>query len=417
MNGFEWTLELRFVIALALGFLVGLERESARTDARTRVLAGVRTYPIIAMYGFGCAWLARAGMAFALPVGMATIAAFAVAAYLAKLREGRMGWTSETSAALTFVVGALCPAADMWLPTALGVINAILLSEKAELESYVDHLDKHEFLAVLKFLLVTVIILPALPDRAYTRFQLNPMRIWEIVVMVSTIGFVGYFLAKKFGGRIGLPLLGVLGGIVSSTAVCLSMGRSAARSPEEAGPALQASLLASAVMYLRILALVWFVNADLAWALAWKLCVLFAVGAVLSLRPPHPVSAPAPAVQEGGTVAAALRNPFEIRPAVFFALVFVSLTIITVLIRESFGHAGILALSAVVGVTDIDPFILSLAQDIRIASPVSSTALLIAMMSNTVAKGVYVWTLATPVRKDAAIRFGIFAALHVTLLL
>jgi len=401
--------EIRIILALALGFLVGLERESVRAAEKTRVLAGVRTHSIISLFGFGCAWLFQAGVTWALPAGMLTVAALAVAAYLAKLREGHVGWTSEISAALTFVVGALALLADIWVPMALGIVNALLLSEKAELERFVDRLDKSEFLAVLKFLLITVIILPALPDREFTEFRLNPSRIWQIVILVSSIGFVGYILSKKFGARSGLWLSGLLGGIVSSTAVSVAMGRLARKSETQAGNAMQAALLASSVMYPRILILGWIVNPAIFAAVWWKLAVLMLAGVVLSFRTTR-----SEAKQEEAVTA--LPNPFEVRPALIFAAVFVVLSMLTTLARNAFGDHGLLALSAVVGVSDIDPFILSLIQGGYPQIPVVERALLLAMMSNTLMKGGYFLSLAPSMRKDTLIRFGILALAHIPLI-
>ena len=232
MNIIEWTPQLRFAVALALGFLVGLEREGAKIEKKTMVFGGVRTHPMIAMFGFGCAWLSQIGVAFILPAGLAAMIALTSIAYIAKIRADRFGSTTEFSAILTFVTGALALLVDIWAAMAVGVLNTILLSEKSSLETWVEKLDRAEFLATLKFLLITLIVLPVLPDQAYTRYELNPTHIWEIVILVSTIGFVGYFLSKRLGDRIGLWLSGLLGGVVSSTAVTVAVGRAAQTVPE-----------------------------------------------------------------------------------------------------------------------------------------------------------------------------------------
>jgi len=101
----EWTVELRFIIALMLGFLVGLERESIKID-RKLIFGGVRTHPIISMFGFGCAWLFQIGATFMLPAGLLAIATLTTIAYIAKIRSDRFGTTSEISALLTFITGA-----------------------------------------------------------------------------------------------------------------------------------------------------------------------------------------------------------------------------------------------------------------------------------------------------------------------
>ena len=133
MNAIEWTFPLRFAVALALGFLIGLERESTKLEHQKLVFGGVRTHPIISMFGFGCAWLSQVGITFMLPAGLISVATLAAIGYIAKIRAERFGSTSEFSALLTFVMGALALLGDIWVAMALGVVNAILLSEKSRL--------------------------------------------------------------------------------------------------------------------------------------------------------------------------------------------------------------------------------------------------------------------------------------------
>jgi uncharacterized membrane protein (DUF4010 family) len=409
MNIFEWTTELRLALALALGFLVGLERESTKLERSSVIFGGVRTYPIISLFGFGCAWLHHAGVAFMLPVGLSVMGVLAGIAYVTKTRAGHHGFTSETSALLTFIVGALALLADVWIAMALAVVNTVLLSEKTELETYVERFNKAEFLAVVKFILVTVIILPVLPNQDYTQFHLNPTHIWQVVILVSSIGFVGYLLEKLFGDKVGLWLSGIVGGIVSSTATTVAVGRIANKNPARAATALQASLLASSMMYVRILVLVLIINSAFLPALWWKLTLLFIVGVVLSFRL-HAGK------ESGDTTIPDLHNPFEIRPSVVFAVMFVVLMIATKLIAQRLGSAGLLALSAVVGVTDIDPFILSVLHPTETMVRFVAMAVIIAMMSNTIAKAVYFAMLVPGARKETFIRFGIWATLHLPLL-
>ena len=410
MSSFEWTYELRFIVALALGFLIGLERESAGAEHKGKFSAGIRTYTLISMFGFGCGWLYHINAELVLPVGLISIAALALAGYLSKLKEGRTGYTSEVAELLTFIIGALTLLTEIWVPAALGIIGTILLSEKSELEKHVEKLDKSEFLAVLKFLLVTLIILPALPDKDYTQFNLNPAHIWQIVIMVSTIGFVGYFLMKKFGSKVGLSVSGLMGGIVSSTAVSIAVGNIAKRQPEQSGNALQASILASSIMYVRILIIISIVNPAIIPFIWWKLVSLGVIGILLSLGINLKRNA------EGERVNT-LQNPFELKPAVIFAVLFVMLSIITVLVKRFFGSGGILTLSAIVGVTDIDPFILSLLRGQQPVSTLIISAIIISMMSNTVIKGVYFGTLAKEAKKETIIRYGLWALLHLPFIL
>jgi len=404
LNVIEWTFQLRLVVALALGFLVGLERESTKIEHQKLVFGGVRTHPIISMYGFGCAWLYQIGVTFMLPAGLLSMTALASIAYVAKIRAERFGSTSEISALLTFVVGALALLVDIWIAMALGIVNAMLLSEKAKLESFVEKLDKVDFLAVLKFLLVTLIVLPVLPDQEFTRFKLNPSSIWKLVILVSTIGFIGYALSKKFGSRVGLWLSGLLGGIVSSTAVTIATGRMAQKDAGQTVYARQASILAGSVMYLRILVIVAVVSPAMLSLVWWKFVLLALVGVLLSLYKRG----------GGGGVATkevpGLQNPFEISPALLFAGLYVLLTVATELVKTYAGTAGVMTLAAVVGVTDIDPFILSLLQGPDLGFVAS--AILLAMMSNTLVKGIYFATLVPLNRRETLARYGLWAVLH-----
>jgi uncharacterized membrane protein (DUF4010 family) len=410
MNSFEWTYELRFIIALALGFLIGLERESSGIDRKGKIFAGVRTFTLISLFGFGCAWLYHLNIIFALPVGLLVIGALVLAEYSGKQKDGRFGGTSEIATLLTFIIGALALLADVWISMALGIISTLLLSEKSEIEKYVDKLNKFEFLAVLKFLLVTLIIFPALPNKDYTRFSLNPAHIWQIVIMVSTIGFVGYFLMKKLGGRLGLWVSGLLGGLVSSTAVSIAVGRIAEKDPAQGKSALQASILASSVMYLRILAIIFIINNSIAYLMWWKLVLLSLIGAVLAFTIKRE------GLPSSDRPASTIQNPFEIKPAIIFAALFVILTIATIWVKNFLGNAGLLVLSVVVGVADIDPFILSLVNSVQNIEPVIVSAIILAMMSNTVIKAVYFTVLAKQEKKTAYLRYGIWVLLHIPLI-
>lgn len=405
---FEWSLGLRFLVALTMGFLIGLERESGRKEHTKFFFGGVRTFPIVSVLGFSCAWLSSNGVPWLIPVGLMAVTALAVVAYMEKIKVGRLGATSEVSVLLTYVVGVLALVADVRLPIAIGVINTMLLSEKSLLEGYVERLDRTDFLATLKFLLVTVVIYPALPNVSYTAFNLNPARIWQIVVMVSAIGFVGYILSRKLGARLGLPLAGFLGGIASSTAVSVASGRLARENPRQAGAALQANLLASSVMYIRLIVLIALFGSGASLAFDWRLGLLSGIGVMLALSVRKG--------EEWGTgELPSLQNPVEIRVAVFFAFLFVGLKILTGLTVQYLGQGGVLGLGAVSGLVDVDPFVLSLVQG-TMGGRVMLQALLVAVMMNTLAKGVYFASLSRGNWAGVMWRYGGWTLCHIPLM-
>ncbi len=412
MPAIEWTPPLRFAVALGLGFLIGLERESTRLEEHKVVFGGVRTHPLISLYGFGCAWLSQGGTTFMLPVGLLSLAVLTAISYFTKLGEHRYGSKSEISALLTFVVGALALLADVWMAAAIAVVNTFVLSEKPVLEKYVERLDKIEFLAALKFLIVSVIILPVVPNEDYTQFHLNPYAIWQVVVLVSSIGFFGYVLAKRYGESAGMWLSGILGGLVSSTAVAIASGRRAEQDPQAGASGLQTTLLAGAVLYPRLLIIIAFVNSQFVWPLAWRFAVLGLLGLALATTvktPQHETLT--------GQGAAGLQNPFELSPALLFAGLYVVLSVITVLVRNAMGDAGLLGLSAVVGVTDIVPFIMPIVRYAREPTQLAMSAIVVATMSNVVVRGIYYGALVPAQRRETIWRHAVWALLHLPLVL
>ncbi len=187
----------------------------------------------------------------------------------------------------------------------------------------------------------------------------------------------------------------------------MAVGRIAQKDPKRATEALQASVLAGSVMNLRILVLVWFINASFIPVLAWRLVLLFFIGVALSVRILWRSST------GNNDLVPTLQNPFEVRPAMAFAALFVILSVVTGIVQTSFGDTGILGLSTIVGVTDIVPFILSLIRGSDALSKIAVPAIIIAMLSNTIARGAYFAVLSPTNRKETAITYSVWALLHV----
>ena len=247
-----------------------------------------------------------------------------------------------------------------------------------------------------------------LPNQDYSQFHINPAKVWQIVIIVSTLGFAGYLLEKKFGEKIGFWLSGLLGGIVSSTAVTVSAARVARMFPDRSRSALQASVIASSVTYLRVLALIWFVNPLFIPGLWYRMIVLAAAGGILSVQFRRKEQ------QDNRQVELPeLQNPFELKPAIGFALLFVLLTITTGFIQISFGDVGLLGLSVVVGVTDITPFILSIVHHSDGTAKILNSAIVLALLSNTIVKGIYFAVLSKNNRKETVIKYSLLAVCHV----
>jgi uncharacterized membrane protein (DUF4010 family) len=227
-----------FGVALGIGVLIGLQREFASDTnpehkPTDKTFAGTRTFGLMGLLGCTAAFLAdELASPLVFPLLLLPAGMFLLISYHHSAARGKMGLTTEFAAVLTILVGALCYWEQMTLAVALGVAIFALLSIKLEVRQLVSHVTRADVLATLKFLVITAIILPVLPNESLAAAPfdvLNPYKIWLMVVLISGINFMGYVLMKVVGSRRGLTLTGVLSGLVSSTAVTLSMTKSSKR--------------------------------------------------------------------------------------------------------------------------------------------------------------------------------------------
>jgi len=382
---------LKIALALALAFFIGLEREEHKQREAAYAFGGVRTYPLIGLVSYALALISTASL---LPwtVGFAVVGAFMLLSYRRKLAaEPAGGLTTEISALATYVVGGLVQSEHYWIATTIGVLSVLLLELKKGLEGLTRYVASNEIVTVAKFLVLLVVILPVAPDRDLTRFHLNPFRIWLVVVAVSGVSFGSYVLQRLLKERGGVLLSAVLGGAYSSTVTTVVLARQA---KQEHRPNLFAGsiLTASGVMYARLVLLLAFFNRALAAELVPAFAVLGLVGGVggwmVSRRGDGTDARPRQHPEN--------KNPLELRAAFLFALVFVVILVLTNLASETMGRAGLYALAAIMGITDVDPFILGVAQGDAAggALSIAATAVVIAAASNNVVKAIYAYSFA-----------------------
>lgn len=380
------TVTFKLAIALALGLIIGLERgwESRDSPKGLRV-AGVRSFGFAGLLGGISATLAGKLGEGVLAVALLSLGALAIVSYgLTAKQSEDFGITTELALLITFILGAMSGSGLEGEAVAVAVVTAALLGFKQELHQSLERLDRRELLATLQLLLIAGVVLPLLPDRALGPWNaLNPKAIGFFVVLIAGISYVGYFAIKVLGTRAGLLATAVLGALVSSTAVTVSFARMA-RQGERAIPVLGAGIsLAAGTMAIRILILVGVVNPALLKALAVPVALLaivplVAAGAIVLYKSPTESAA-----------SVELRNPIELGSALFYGGV---LSVLFVLIRAvestEFGRAGIYALAAISGITDVDAVSLSLAQATQRELPVSVgvTGILIAAIVNTLVK-------------------------------
>jgi uncharacterized membrane protein (DUF4010 family) len=347
-------------VALAIGLLVGVERgwKERKTEEGHRI-AGVRTYGLIGLLGGGTAVLAQhlgvlvLGLAFLGLVGALTTV------YVVNLEhdEEDLGITSLIAGLLTFVFGALAGMGQVIVAAASAVVTTLLLSYKPLLHHWVRALEADELRAAIKLLLISVVLLPVLPDQGYGPWQaLNPYEIWWMVVLIALISFVGYFAIKIGGARRGVAFTGLFGGLAASTAVTLHFSRLSRR--EKAMPLTLSVgiLLACGTMLPRMVLVASIVNRDL-------LAMLLVPAVVMALLVYMPAVFYWRAQSHTESKAVSpLNNPLELKTALGFGLLLALVMLLGKGLQNTFGEAGVLALAAASGVADVDAITLSLAR-------------------------------------------------------
>lgn len=389
----SFSLFYRFGIALAIGLVVGLQREYDDTqhdeDYDLESFAGVRTFALMGLLGCLVGFLSDIYQAPYLVLGLLFPAALLiiVSYYLSGVR-GSLGMTSEMAAFVTLLAGVICYWGQIQLAVAIGVATTVLLSLKLEIRRFVKLITREDVLATLKFAVITAIVLPLLPNEAIVTTPpfdvLNPYKIWLMVVLISAINFLGYILIKVMGSQRGVSLTGFLGGLVSSTAVTLSMTKSSQTHPTMGKSFALAIVIAWMVMFGRVIAEVGLVNMTLLsilWLpMAATMLVALAYCGYLYLghRPQEQ--------QEQ----VAVSNPFELGPAIKFGLLYGVILLVVRFAQLFLGTAGIYLSSVISGIADVDAITLSMAELSRTGSVELSTAaqaIVLATMSNTLVKG------------------------------
>ena len=366
--------------------MIGLEREERVARDRTLV-GGVRTIPIIGLLGHAMALLSRSS-ALPLAAGFLALVTLLAVEYHHRLMQEPRGATSEMAVLAAYLVGALVGSGQLVSATAITIVVVLLLTAKDPLEHFALSVPPREITTFVSFLLLVGVILPVLPDQGYTPFDLNPRHTWLVVVAVSGLSYASYVAQMLVHARESILLTAVLGGAYSSTATTLVLARRSREQPDVSTYA-GAIVLASGVMYVRLTILVLLFAPALGLALAPRLLGL-AVGAGAAGGLAFYLGSRA---DDSGRPAqgAALRHPLEIGSAILFAVLFLVLSVLTRWVAAHLGAAGVRVLAAVVGATDIDPFVLSLASGASSTLPlgVTGSAILLAAASNDVAKAGY----------------------------
>lgn len=388
----------RLGVALALGLLIGLERSwKSRDLAEGSGVAGVRTFGVIGLLGGVAAQLTILTGPLTLAAALLGLGGvLAVSHHRAMQRAEDLGSTTVMAALLTFALGALAGFGEIAVAGAAAVVLTLLLGVKEQLHGFVARIEQRELMAIIQLLVISVVLLPILPDQGYGPYAaLNPYVIWWMVVLIAGLSFLGYVAIKIAGPRRGVLATGFLGGLVSSTIATVNFARLARRIDDRAGRELLATGTVAAVstMYPRVLAIVAVVSPGLLGQLAWPLALATVTGLVFALI----------GWRRGGQVdhpeSLLPRNPFELGMALRFAAILTAVMLLTRIVEDLVGDAGLYVLAGISGLADVDAMALSLSSMAgrhEVAVDVAVIGIVVAVVANTLAKPLLVAVLGAP---------------------
>lgn len=372
-----------FLIAIALGALIGLEREYAKQRRKAHAYAGIRTYPLIALFGAAAAYLGVLISPWILVVSILLIGGLIISAYfsIAEKSTEYLGATSEMAGFLTFFIGVLSYYGELSFAVAMAIVITIILYAKSVLHHFAKRIKKGELRDTLKFAVIAFVILPFLPNQNFGPLGLfNPYVIWLMVVFISGISFVGYILMKWFGER-GIELAGILGGLVSSTAVTSSFANRSKKEKKLYIPLALGVILANTIMFVRILIEVYVINRPLFYDILFPMSLIVALSALFA------IGFWFKAKKAKGKVE--LSSPFTLGPALKFGIFFAVILALVKVADLYLSSKGVYIVSVISGFADVDAITVSLSQIAKgeLAFDIAKRGIILAALTNVGVKG------------------------------
>lgn len=378
MENDKW---LILLLSLGLGLLVGMQRESANSKT-----AGIRTFPLITLTGTICGLLAKEFDGWIVAAGLLAVTLLVVIANLHRMRNNTAGSgiTTEIAVLFMYAMGAYLVFGEKIIAVVLTGVVTVLLHFKETLHGWVNRFGVEDLKAIMQFVLISMIILPVLPDVTYDRYaSLNPKNIWLMVVLIVAISLVGYFIYKFIGSKAGVLLGGVLGGLISSTATTISYSRMARNTEAVTRLAAFVILTASAVSLVRVMIEISVVAPSsfrsFIYPLAAELLVMIILVVILFFQN-----------RKEKTEMPAQNNPAELKGALIFALLYGAISFISAAVKENFDDQALYVVSIISGLTDLDAITLStakMAEQKGLEPDLGWRLILVATLSNLVFKG------------------------------
>ncbi len=382
---------LDLAIALGIGAMIGVERGwSQRDRPEGGRVAGLRTFSLFGLLGGVAAILSR-------NYGVAALAAIALVAgglvvmslIVSRRQSADRSITTEIALVLTFALGVIAGFGEHQVAVASAVVVTVLLGLKPSLHHWLETLERKEMLAAFRLLVMSLVILPVLPNRGFGPWNaLNPYTIWLMVVLISAMSFGGYLAVKWVGPKRGMMVTGFLGGMTSSTAIAVAMSKLSRGAKAMEPVSAAAALAGSTVMYLRVLGTCAVFSPTLAWRLALPLGAMTAASLVVlaAIWPRTPIRTEETARE--------MVEPFDLKVPLRFGVLLAVVMVASAGVRDWLGNSGLLAVSALAGLTDVDAPTLTAAQMVTagLDPAVGVLAVMAAVYVNVVAKlGIILW--------------------------
>ncbi len=379
-----------FLLSIVFALLIGIELNNRlKEDERSKVFGTDRTFTFIAVLGYFL-YIISPNDRLPYLVGFEIVGVILGIYYFSRIKaQGKYGITAIILALLIYVLPVFIITQPRWF-SLLSIVIIMTLSEiKPQLKTFSSKIYGNEFLTLSKFLIITGVILPLVPDREFVPYiPVSPHKLWLAVVVISSISYCSYIVRKFIFPNAGLVLSGILGGLYSSTATVFILAKKSRNSETNRYEFAAAILAANTMMFLRVWLIVLFFSQEIALRVILPFSILVVLGLVISYfyyskSNRSALTPPTSDVMD--------RNPLELRVAVLFAGLYVFFSLVTTYTIQNFGNSGLLLLSYLTGLTDINPFIIHLFQtkDIVIPAGLIAVSVLNAIAGNTMLNSIY----------------------------
>ena len=389
----EYMLVKSLLIAVLLGFAIGLQRTMSHLyNKDAGFAAGSRTFALISLLGFMSGWMYKSVPTIVLIIAAFLVSIIILSYYVKSTLYKKMGMTSQIAAVITYLLGVMIYFHMEQYAVFIGVMMIVLLDLKPRLQQIEKNITPTDLNATILLLAMTFLILPVLPDEMIGPYKLfNPYKTWLMAVIIAAISFVGYVAIKILGNKRGVLLTGLFGGLISSTAVSISLSKMYTTQKAYLNNFAAGIAIACTLMYLRVLFEAAVINTEV----AWHLLIPYGLAALSGFVYVYIVYKKATATAPGVQNELFEENPLQLSEAIKFGILFGIIYGAITVVEQGYGDIGVYIVSFFSGITDVDAITLSLSQleaDNKLPVLTSVYGIIIASVVNTYVKlGIVFW--------------------------